>query len=119
VVAFVAGLVAVQAYGGAVGLGAGLVDFGPEITARLPFGSALVAAVALVVIVAVPMTVAAWYLSTGNPRAHRAAIAAGALLVSWIVVQVAVIQSFSWLQPVMAVAGLLVFVSGLTHKEVR
>ncbi len=116
-VAVLAGLIAVQAYGGAIGLVAGFVDFGPQITARLPFGSPLLAAIALAVIVAVPMTIAAWQLAAGHPRAWLTATAAGGLLVGWIAMQVVVIQSFSWLQPVMVFAGVLVLAFGLTHRQ--
>jgi hypothetical protein len=41
------------------------------------------------------------------------AMIAGSLLVGWIVVQLAVIRTFSWLQPVMAAAGVVVLLSGL------
>jgi len=111
-----AGLVAVQACAGAVGIATGAVDFGPRVTAMLPFGSSLLAAVALVIVVAGPMTVATWCAITGHPRTGPAMAVAGTLLIGWIVVQVAVIQAFSWLQPAMGAAGVVVLVFGMAHS---
>ncbi|GAA1258732.1 hypothetical protein GCM10009657_37380 [Oryzihumus leptocrescens] len=103
---------AVGAAAGTVGLWAGSIDFGEEITARLPWGSTLLAGTALLVVVALPMTLAAVAAWRGSPRAPELLLLAGLLLVGWIVVEVAFIRSFSWLQPVCAVWGALVAVLG-------
>ncbi|MFC4950737.1 hypothetical protein [Pseudonocardia sp. GCM10023141] len=58
--------------------------------------------------VAAPMLVAAAMEAAGMRRAGDVSVAAGAALVVWIVVQLAVLQQFSVLQPVMAAAGLAV-----------
>jgi hypothetical protein len=85
--AFTAGAVAVSALAGAVALTAGL-NMGATITDRIPFHSTLFGGLALVLVVALPMAVAAYL--------------AGALLIGWIAIQVLIIRPFSWLQPAMA-----------------
>jgi hypothetical protein len=108
-----AALIAVSAYGGAAALLAGVIDLGAVIEARLPFGSTVFAGIALALVVAVPMTVAAHRAATGAAHAAGAAMTAGVLLVGWILVELAVIRTFSWLQPVLAAAGVAVLLGGL------
>lgn len=114
--ATLAAVMAVGAAAGALGLWGGSIDFGDEITARLPWGSTVLAGTALLVVVAVPMAVAASAAWRGDPRAPRLLLVAGLLLVGWIVVEVAFIRSFSWLQPVCATWGALVAVLGLRDR---
>ncbi|MFC7615412.1 hypothetical protein ACFQV2_19800 [Actinokineospora soli] len=95
-----AGLMAVWAFAGVIGVYGGGVDFGPVVTARLPWESPVLAGTALLLAVAVPMSVAAglvWRRSRSGPVAL---LAAGLLLVAWILVQILFIRTFSWLQPV-------------------
>jgi hypothetical protein len=101
-------LVAVWAYAGAVGIIGGGIDFGPTVNDRLPWQSTALAGVALLLGVAVPMTLAAVAVWRGTPHAASAAVLAGLMLVGWIVVQLAVIRTFSWLQPVCVLLGLAV-----------
>lgn len=68
---------------------------------------------ALLVLVAAPMTVACWLAATGHNSAPAAATTAGAVLVAWIAIQVALIGFVFWLQPAMALIGLVVTVLGL------
>jgi hypothetical protein len=117
VLAALTGLVAVNAYAGSVALAIGVVDFGATIIERLPFGSPVFAAIALTVIVAVPMTIACWFAARGYPRLPPAAIAAGTLLIGWVVVQIAFIQTVNWLHAVMVVAGLAVLATGLPGRK--
>jgi hypothetical protein len=56
--AVITGAVALSGYAGAVGLPGRGISFGDTIDGRLPFGSMFLAGLALLVIVAVPMTVA-------------------------------------------------------------
>jgi hypothetical protein len=56
--AVITGAVALSGYAGVVGLLGGGISFGDTIDARLPFGSLFLAGLALLAIVAVPMTVA-------------------------------------------------------------
>jgi hypothetical protein len=111
------GLIALSALAGALAISSGIIDFGPAIDERLPFDSPQFAAFALLVVVALPMTVAEWYAMTGHPHSRQAAIAAGALLIGWIGVEVGVIHTFSWLQPVMAAAGAAVLAAGLFGRR--
>ena len=110
--AVVAGVMAVAGAAGAVGLWGGGIDFGDEITARLPWGSTVLAGTALFLVVAVPMGLAAVAAWRGHPRAPELMVAAGLLLVAWILVEVAFIRSFAWLQPICAAWGLAVALLG-------
>lgn len=109
----VAALNALAALGGGVALMTGTIELGAVLNERLPFASPVSAGIALVVIVAVPLTVVAWAAWAGWPRAGDAALVAGLLLVGWIVVQVAVLRAFSLFQPVyLGVAAYLIAASG-------
>lgn len=70
-------------------------------------------ALALLVLVAAPMTVASLTAAVGHPTAAVAAMVAGALLMGWIVVQVLLIGLVFWLQPAMLVAGAVVLALGM------
>jgi hypothetical protein len=122
------GAVAVAAFAGAAGLVGGSIDLGATIDRRLPFDSLEFAAVALVVVVGLPMAAAAILSWRGGTKANLLAITAGALLVGWIAVEVLIIRSFSWLQPIFLLAGATIaFVGnrgrhltwGATDDEIR
>jgi hypothetical protein len=116
-VAVVCAVMCLAAVSGVVGLAGGGIDFGPEITARLPWHSPVIAAVALGLVVAGPMGVAAvlgWWRS---PRTPDATILAGLALVGWIVVETAVIRTVSWLQPACLAYGGLVMGLGLVLRR--
>jgi hypothetical protein len=98
---------AVAAYAGVVGLMTGVLDMGTLLNGRLPLRSPVLGAFALLVIVALPMTVAAVAAWRGLPWADPAVVTAGLALVGWIVVEVAFIRTFSWMQPVCAAYGAL------------
>jgi hypothetical protein len=107
-----AGVVAMSAYGGAVGLIGGWLRPISSMTARLPFHSPVFAGIALACVVAVPATLVAVLAWRGHPRDRDAAALAGVLLLGWIVVEVAVVRQFSALQVVYGVAGLGLVVCG-------
>lgn len=115
--AVLAGVVAVNAFGGSTLIVAGVLDFGDTVTARLPLHSPAVAAIALAVVVGLPMAFAAALAARGHPRATEAAMLAGALLVGWIGAQLAVIRTFSPLQPIMVAAGIAVFLAGVATRS--
>jgi len=109
--------VAVSGYAGAVGLIGGGLSFGPPIDARLPFGSLLVAGLALLGFVAVPMSVAAAAAARPGPYTSALVLAAGELLIAWIAVELTFIQTYSWLQPLYLVgAGVVVALAWLLAR---
>jgi hypothetical protein len=111
--------VSVGAFAGAAGLAVGSIDFGATITARLPFGSPVLAGVALATVVGVSMAIGAWQAWRGNERADVTALAAGLLLVGWIVVEVSVIRAFSWLQPTLLACGVAIAAAGYRGVKPR
>jgi fermentation-respiration switch protein FrsA (DUF1100 family) len=90
---------------GGLGLIAGFVALGDPIDGRLPFDSPVLAGVALIVLVAVPLTALAWSAFSAGPRTDELALVSGVLLIGWIVGQVVVIRTFSWFQPLYLVIG--------------
>ena len=114
--AVLCGTVAVSAYAGAVGLIGGGLSFGPPIDDRLPFASLLVAGLALLGFVAVPMSVATAAAARPGPFTAALVLAAGELLIAWIAVELTFIQTYSWLQPLYLVgAGAVVALAWLWH----
>ena len=105
-------VMALGAAAGSVGLVSGSLDVGDVVTSRLPFASPVAGGVALAVVVAVPMSVAAVDAWRGSRRADVTAVAAGVRLRGWIVVEVAVIRSVSWLQPACFATGAAIAATG-------
>jgi hypothetical protein len=103
--AWFAGLVALSACAGALGLAFGFLDLGTQVTARLPFGSPVLGGLALAVIVAVPSTVLARWAWRGDPRTDLAAVVTGVLVIGWIVVELAFIKELSFFHPTYVVVG--------------
>jgi hypothetical protein len=108
---------AATAYAGTVGLVGGGIDFGDTINNRLPFRSRPLAGLALAAIVGCPFTGLTVLAAKDDPRTNRAAIAAGGTLIGWIAVQVAVIRSFSVLQPISAGVGAAFVWAGLARSS--
>ena len=105
-------LMSATAMAGVVGLVGHGIDLGPTISRRLPLHSQALGGVALAAFVAVPMgatAVAGW---RDSPRTGALAVLAGTALASWIVGQVAIIRTFSWMQPVCFGYGLAVASAG-------
>ncbi|TNC24825.1 hypothetical protein [Amycolatopsis alkalitolerans] len=111
------GLIAILAFAGAVSLMTGVIALGTEVEARIPFHSPVLAGIALAVIVGVPMSDVCYLAMRPDSRTAVAAVVAGALLIGWIVAEIAYTQTYSWLQPVFAFAGVAVVVAGL--QELR
>lgn len=80
----------------------------PEWLAGSPFTSYLVPGLVLLVVVGGTLLYAAIGVFRKAPDGRGRAVAAGVILLGWIVVQVAIIGYVSWLQPATVVAGLLV-----------
>ena len=70
-------------------------------------------ALALLLLVAAPMTVACLTAISGHPAAAQTAMLAGGLLMGWIVVQVLLIGLVFWLQPAMFLFGVVVLALGM------
>ncbi len=114
-----AALNALSAWSGVVGLVGGGLSFGEELNQRLPFDSLVLAGLALAVVVALPSTILAVLAWRGDPRTAAATTALGVLLIGWIVVQLLVLQSFSFFQPLYAAIGVAFLVAGrrLAHRD--
>lgn len=116
VVASLAGFMAVWAYAGALALIAGGIDFDDSIDRRLPFHSPVFAGIALALFLGVPMTIAAW-------RAMRApastAVAAGAVVVGWILVEIVVLHIFNGLQAFCLIYGICLMALGISRFRGR
>ncbi|MFC3490946.1 hypothetical protein [Glycomyces rhizosphaerae] len=105
----IAGVALFNAFGaasGAIGLITGWLSLGDKVTDRLPWGSPVIAGVALGVIVALPNTALAIAAMFRGARCGPLSILAGTLLICWIIVQLAFIREFSFFQPFYTVIGL-------------
>ncbi|WP_103383714.1 hypothetical protein [Pseudonocardia dioxanivorans] len=103
-------LVALAAVYGGVGLMAdNMIGMPHDWLSATPFTSWVVPGMLLVLVVAVPMTVAAVLEARRSTWAPVVSIAAGGALVAWIGVQLLVVQRYNVLQPVMLGIGLAVF----------
>jgi hypothetical protein len=106
--AVITGVIALSGFAGVVGLLGGGISFGDRIDARLPFGSLFLAGLALLVIVAVPMTVASVAAGRGVRYGADIVFGAGLALVAWIAVELAFIEAYSWFHPTYLVAAIVV-----------
>lgn len=102
---WLAGFAAASAWFGAVGLMSGLLPVEDAMAARLPFESPVFGGLALAVVVAVPTTLLTVLSHRRHPRARDVAALAGLLLIGWVVVELAVVREFSFLQPVYGLVG--------------
>jgi len=110
---------AFAAWAGAFGLFTGGTDFGESIDDRLPFDSLVLAGLALVTIVGVPLTVLAWSAWTGGQKTDGLALLAGLMLIGWIVGQVIVIRAFSFFQPAYLAVGSAFVVASHRRRRSR
>lgn len=116
--AVLAGVIAFSGYAGVVGLMGGGISFGDTINGRLPFGSLPLAGLALLVIVAVPMTVASVAAGRGAQYAADIVFGAGLLLIAWIAVELAFIKEYSWFHPTYLAAALVVLGLGWLMQRI-
>lgn len=111
-------LVAMAALYGGVGLvwdlvGDNAIGMTQDWLAGTPFTSWVLPGVFLLAVVAVPMGAAAALELRRSPWAAAASVVAGAAQIGWIAVQLAVMQRYFVLQPVMIGAGLAVLALAL------
>ena len=89
------------------------------------FSSWALPGLSLILVVAIPQLGGAFLLVTRRPRGALVAVLVGGLLVAWIVVQLAVLQRYFFLQPVIFAVGALQVVLGAhlmrstAHQEDR
>ncbi len=98
---------ALSAFGGAVGLATGALALEGDLDQRLPFASPVFGGIALAVFVALPFALVAVLAWRGDERADVAAAASGAVLIGWIVVQLAFLRSLSFFHVFYAAMGAL------------
>jgi membrane protease YdiL (CAAX protease family) len=104
--ALVAGFLAANAWYGAFGLATGWLTIGEKLTARLPFGSAVLGGVALAVVVAAPATtLAVMALHRSSRRLDAATFMLGAVVVAWILIELAFVREVSFLHPAILLYG--------------
>ena len=105
---------AVSAVGGGIGLIAGnAIGMPADWLAATPFSSWRVPGVLLLLVVAVPMGVAAVAELRRSSLAPLLSLIAGVLQVLWIIAQWVVTGRFHWLQPTVLVVGAAVTVLAL------
>jgi hypothetical protein len=101
---------ALNAFGGGVYGITGAPGVPVEWLEGTPFSSYFVPSVILFVVVGGAFLFAAVAVFARARFASRAAVAAAVIVLGWIGVQVALLGSVSWMQPVTAVTGILILV---------
>ena len=79
----------------------------PTMLRHLPVDTWVLPGVALAVLVALPYAIAGLLVAIGHSTARVVSFLAGGILVGWIIIQIALIQQYFFLQPVMGLCGLL------------
>jgi hypothetical protein len=105
-VGVVAGLNAVAAFGGAFGLVSDWLTLG-DLTDRLPFGSTVLAGLALAVLVCLPQSALAVLAFRRSSATAAASLLVGALLVLWILLEVAFLHVLAGLQVAYLLVGIV------------
>jgi hypothetical protein len=103
---------AVAALGGAWGLATGAIGIGPQLEVRLPWQSPTLGGLALLLAVAAPNALLAWFAWRGDRRTGVAAVAIGTLLVAWILVELAFLRELSFFHPLYVAVGLVLVLLG-------
>lgn len=118
-IAVLALLNALSAVGGGVSLILGYLSVGPELTARLPWGSAVVGGVALLLCVAVPNAALGVLALRNDDRVAAAAVVVGLVLVGWILVELAFIRELSFFHPLYVGIGLVLILLGRRLQRIE
>jgi hypothetical protein len=83
-----------------------------------PFTSWVIPGVLLLVVVAAPMTVAAWLELRRSRWSMAGSVVSGAALIGWIAAELFIMQRYNVLQPVMLCSGLAVVLVALwAHRH--
>ena len=113
-------LIAVNAVYGGIGLIRDGMGMPEEWLDPTPFTSWRWPGVFLLLVIAVPMAVAAALEITRSRWAYAASLAAGLAQVGWIVAQIAMLQRYFFLQPMLLGAGLVVVLLAVwSHRGQR
>jgi hypothetical protein len=118
-IALIAGFNTLTAFGGAAGLAWGFLELDEVSTSRLPWGSTAIGGIALALSVAVPNAVLTILASRHDGRAGPIAVAVGALLVLWILLELAFLRELSVFHPLYAVIGFSLIRLGFRSIETR
>ena len=84
-----------------------------------PFSDYFIPSLILLVVVGGSFVIAAIVVFAGLRIARVAALAAGLVVLGWLVAQVAIIGYVSWMQPTTAVAGVLVLLLAWLLPDLR
>ncbi len=98
-------LVAISAYGGAVGLCTGALRLGGTLNDRLPLDSPVLGGAALAILVGVPFSALAWLAWRADPHTPALAYLSGLGLIGWIAVELAFVREVSLLQVLYVAVG--------------
>lgn len=107
-----AAAVALSALAGAVGLIGGGLSIGLRLNERLPLGSPVLGGLALAAVVGVPFSVLATRAWKADSRTGFTALVAGAVLISWLVVELAFIRELSFFHPLFVAVALTFMAAG-------
>jgi len=107
-------LLALNAFGGGYYGMSGAKGIPAEWLINSPFKNYFVPGLVLFACVGGPALAASIMTFRGHAQANKAAAICGAIVISWLIVQVAVIGFVSWLQPAVAIIAVVIFL--LTWK---
>ena len=103
VLANIAGLTAILAWAGVLGL---ISRFGDIEVA---------AAIDVAIFLAVPMTLTAHFAMNGDRRAALTAVASGSIVIVWLGTDLAAFETLVWVKPALAAVGAATFAIGLVR----
>jgi len=106
-------LLALNAIGGGIYGLRGAPEVPRALLQHTPFESYVIPGLFLLIVVGGAMVTAAATVLLRPRRGAWASLIAGAILILWIIVQVAMIGYLSWLQPICLVLGILICVLAL------
>jgi hypothetical protein len=113
-------LLAVNAFGGGFYGLSGAKDVPAAWLQGSPFDSYFIPGLILIIFVGGSALLAAVLIFLKHPFARKAAMGCGIIVLGWILVQLIIIGYVSWLQPVIAIAGIcILLLTGKIPKHVQ
>jgi hypothetical protein len=110
-------LLAVNAFGGGFYGLSGAKDVPAEWLKGSPFDSYFIPSLVLIICVGGSALFAAIVVFKKHALARKAAFGAAAIVLSWIIAQLAIIGYVSWLQPAIAMMGICILLLTLLHPK--